>query len=129
MRLIAALGDEESVPLLLDLLHGRTTALRIPLLDAIGRIGGPVARLALREVAGGPAGEDRFVYRALAACAEPEDLPLFRAARKHPDGHVRMVCVDALGAMARPEDRVRIAAASADRAPAVAACARKWLTP
>jgi HEAT repeat protein len=128
VRLIAELRDEESVPLLLDLLHGRARGLRVVVLDAVGRIGGSVARGALRDMLETSDAADRFVYRAFAACAEPGDLSLLRAGLKHTDWHVRMVCLDAVGAKGGPEDRARMAVLCADPVPAVAGCARKWLT-
>jgi HEAT repeat protein len=126
VRLIGALRDTESIPLLIGVLQDAEPGLRVTVLAAMGRIGGPEARRTLRPLAASAAG-DRFVYRALAACAEPADLPLLREGLRHSDWHVRLVCLEALGSQGGLDDRARLAALCGDPVPPVAACAQKWL--
>jgi HEAT repeat protein len=125
--LVAALRDRASVPLLSHLLREGTPAFALPVLEALGRIGGDEARALLREVIERRAVGERFAYRALAACAEEADLSLLRSGLQHEDWHVRMVCLDGVGSKGGWDDTPRLAALCADPAPAVAARAREWM--
>lgn len=120
VRAFGSLGDREAVPLLLDDLDGG----RLPkplLVESLGRIGGPEARAALRELAGsGQEKISRLAYRALAACATEEDDTFFREAITHADWYVRLACTEVLGRFVRPENLAGLSRLAADPVPVVA---------
>ncbi len=75
------------------------------MIESLGRIGGPEARRALRELTGAEEPTlQRHAFRALATCAADEDETLFRDAAVHSDWLVRLACVDVLGRFSRPEN-------------------------
>jgi HEAT repeat protein len=120
LRAMGELGDRASVPVLLALAPARPE-LRLLALEALGRIGGPEARAALRAAArGSRGGEARAAYRALSQCAAEEDEALFRAAVTDPDWYVRLLCVEVLGRFARPENLNALARLAGDPMPSVA---------
>lgn len=121
LRAFGALGDREAVPVLVPCLRGRDD-LRQAALESLGRIGGPEARSALREAARGfgLAPEARAAYKALAACAGPEDGALFRGAADHPDWQVRLAAAEALSRFPGHENVALLARLAADTVPAVA---------
>lgn len=121
LRALGALGDREAVPVLVPCLRGRDD-LRQAALESLGRIGGPEARAALRDAARGfgLAPEARTAYKALAACAGPEDGALFRGAADHPDWQVRLAAAEALGRFPGHENVALLARLAADTVPAVA---------
>src|SRR5215203_802683 len=87
LRALGALGDRESIPLLARCLEERKD-LRAVALESLGRIGGPEARAALQGAATSSMAatpEARAVFRALAVCAGPSDVKVFRTAAGHPD--------------------------------------------
>jgi HEAT repeat protein len=126
IRSLGELGDRGSVPQLLALLSARPV-LRPVLLEALGHLGGESVREALRRAIA--AGEDRLAYRALAACHEAADLPLFRAAATHADWFVRHIAADILAGSSDPQDRVLLAQLVADPVAAVAQKALALLAP
>jgi HEAT repeat protein len=122
VRALGDLADRDSVPLLLRLLPG-AGALRPVLLESLGRIGGSEARESLREIArscteSGP--EARMAFRALAACAEPQDEEILREAAHHPDWYVRLTVIDGLSRATGAESQAALARLAADPVPAVA---------
>lgn len=126
LRTLGDLEDGEAVPLLLDLAARRSDLLLVAL-ESLGKIGGAAARAGLRAAAGPGASipEARVAFRALAACAVPEDAGLFLDAASHPDWYVRLAAIDAL---ARCERRVALAALTRLAADPVAAVAHRALT-
>jgi hypothetical protein len=121
VRVLGELADQEAVPALLGLLeHGGDLCAAV--LESLGRIGGAPAREALRRAvrafAEGP--EARIAWRALAACAGPQDGALLREAALHADWYVRLAAVDALARFDHPENVVLLARLAADPVPAVA---------
>jgi HEAT repeat protein len=121
LRALGELGDRASVPVLLALSAARPE-LKLLALEALGRIGGPEARAALRAAArGARGGEARAAYRALSVCAAEEDEALFRAAVTDPDWYVRLLCVEVLGRFGRPENLNALARLAGDPVPSVAA--------
>jgi HEAT repeat protein len=74
---------------------------------------------------GGP--DLRIAYKALAACHEAADLPLFREAAAHPDWFVRLTAAEVLGPSGSPEDALLLARLAADPAPLVAQRALAFL--
>jgi HEAT repeat protein len=62
----------------------------------------------------------RIAYRALAACHEAADVPLFRSAAAHPDWFVRLAAAEVLGLSGTPEDAALLARLVADPVPLVA---------
>ncbi len=121
VRAFGALGDRQAVPLILEELRGEGPLAKPLLVESLGRIGGPEARWALREMAGS---EDskvaRMAYGALAACATEEDDEFFREALGHPDWYVRLACTEVLGRFARPENLAGLTLLAADPVPVVA---------
>ena len=110
-RAFAELADGDAVPWLLEVLGTpgapATSAetpprpeLRPLVIESLGRIGGAAARRALAAAALDRTPESRLAYRALAACATVEEVPLFRAAITHPDWYVRLACAEVLGRFA-----------------------------
>jgi len=108
IRALGELGDRDSSPELIDL-AGRRHDLILILLEALGRIGGSAARETLRRVAlaGGP--DARIGFRALAACYEPAELPLFRDAAAHTDWFIRLAAAEVLARSSAAEDVGRLA--------------------
>ena len=94
VRLHGQLGDRESVPALIDLLHNGESALRPFVLRALAQLGGADALEALRELAGSDSGADRrHAFPALASCATEEDATRFLSAVSDEDWYVRFaVC-------------------------------------
>lgn len=121
LRAFGDLGDREAVPLLVRCLRERED-LRQAALESLGRIGGPEARAALRETARGLglAPEARAAYKALAACAGPEDGVVFRGAVDHPDWQVRLAAAEALARFSGHENVALLARLASDTVPAVA---------
>jgi HEAT repeat protein len=119
LRALGELGDRESIPLLLRLLE-KNPELRTLILETLGRIGGPAARMVLQTAARNEGPDVRTVYKALAACAVPGDDALFREAAAHPDWHVRLAAVDVLGRTRNPENTSVLARLAGDPVPAVA---------
>jgi HEAT repeat protein len=119
LRALGELGDRESIPLLLRLLEKKPD-LRTIILETLGRIGGPAARMVLQTAARNEGPDVRIVYKALAACAVPGDDVLFREAAAHPDWHVRLAAVDVLGRIRNPENSSVLARLAGDPVPAVA---------
>ncbi len=95
IRALGELGDRDSSPDLVRLV-GQRPDLTALLLEALGRIGGGAAREVLRRVAlaGGP--NARVGFKALAACHEEAELPLFRDAAAHGDWFVRLAAAEVL---------------------------------
>jgi HEAT repeat protein len=120
LRALGELGDRESVPALARFAESRPD-LRSAALEALGRIGGPEARAALRAAAlRGVEADVRSAYRALAACAAPEDGALFREAARHPDWAVRAAAIEVLGRFDHPENTATLARLAGDPVTAVA---------
>lgn len=117
IRSLGVLGDRASTPELLALLAARQD-LRPVLLEALGQLGGEPVRQALRNLV--TAEEERLAYRALAACHEAADLPLFRAAVAHPDWFVRHVAAGVLALSGDPRDQILMSQLVADPVAAVA---------
>ena len=117
-ELILAAGDfadRESVGALLRALGSSELGLRPLVVESLGRIGGPEARSALRDLtANAEPGLQRHAFRALATCAAEEDEELFRAAAAHPDWLVRLACADVLGRFSRPENMETLTRLAAD---------------
>ena len=122
IRALGALGDREAVSVLARFLEDTRGDLHTAALESLGRIGGWEARLALLGAmrALSPAPEARALYKALAACATPEDDALFRTAAGHPDWQVRLAAADVLGRSASAENMATLARLAADSVPAVA---------
>jgi len=125
LRAFAELADGDAVPWLLEVLETvaaprQRPELRPLVIESLGRIGGAAARRALAAAALDRTAESRLAYRALAACAEEEDAPLFRAAVTHSDWYVRLACAEVLGRFAAPQDVPALARLAADPVPAVA---------
>jgi len=120
IRALGALGDREAVPLLARCLE--RSDLRPAVLESLGRIGGTEARAALQSAAAslGAAPEARAAFKALAACAGPEDDTLFRTAAGHPDWHIRLTSVEVLGRSAHPANMATLTRLAGDPVPAVA---------
>jgi hypothetical protein len=108
IRALGELGDRDSGPELIRL-AGRRPDLTSVLLEALGRIGGAAAREVLRRVAlaGGP--DARIGFKALAACHEAAELPLFRDAAAHSDWFIRLAAAEVLARSAVAEDVGRLA--------------------
>jgi HEAT repeat protein len=122
---LADLRDPEAVPLFQRLLRERPH-LRPVALECLGKIGDGAARASLRQAInlgglGGTDAELRIAYRALAGCAEPGDVALFRAAASHPDWSIRLAAAEVLsGACAQPENLEILALLATDPVSAVA---------
>ncbi len=121
VRVLGELADGEAVPVLVRLL-APARDLRTAILESLGRIGGPEARQALREIVRSDCtgSEARIAYRALASCAGPGDDALLREAAVHPDWYVRLAVVDGLARFDHPEDVALLARLAADPVSAVA---------
>lgn len=115
VRTTGELGDRDSIPLLLGLLRDPAAKLVPVVLESLGRIGGPEARAALRDVAANadPAAA-RIAYKALSLCATEEDDAFFREALAHPDWYVRLACAEVLGRFSRPENLAALTQLAAD---------------
>jgi HEAT repeat protein len=127
IRTLGELGDRESVPELLTLLDGSTVNHFRPLIfEALGRIGGPEARRALRDVALSDNDKEvRLAYKSLAQCAAEEDDDFFREAATNPDWLVRLAAVEVLARYARSENLAAVSTLAADP---VAIVAQRALT-
>ena len=121
LRALGALGDRDAFPVLVRCLREREE-LRQAAVESLGRIGGPEARAALRETARGLglAPEARVAYKALAACAGPEDGALFRGAVDHPDWQVRLAAAEALARLPGQENVAMLTRLASDTVSAVA---------
>lgn len=119
IRALGELRDAASLPVLLRLAGDRRDLLPV-LMETLGNLGGAAARELLRAAAqaGGP--DARIAYRALAACRQPEDLPLFRAAAGHADWFVRLVAAQVLALSSAAGDAALLARLVADPVPSVA---------
>ncbi len=105
IRALGELGDADSVPLLVSFSETPQPGIQPLLIEALGRIGGPEARKALRAFAASENELDaRLAYRALAQCAAEEDDELFRAAASNADWCIRLAAVEALSRFSRPEN-------------------------
>ena len=115
IRTMGELGDRESIPILLRALN-EGPAMRQPvILETLGRIGGPEARMALREMADSGAPKlARIAYKALSLCATEEDNAFFRQAVTHQDWFVRLACAEVLGRFVRPENLTALGQLAAD---------------
>jgi HEAT repeat protein len=127
IRTVGELGDRDSVPELLALLDEPTRKHFRPLIfEALGRIGGPEARRALRKVAlSENEKEVRLGFKSLAQCAAEKDDAFFREAASHPDWLVRLAAVEVLARYARPENLTAVSGLAADP---VAIVAQRALT-
>jgi HEAT repeat protein len=113
VRALGELGDSAGMPDLLRLCEERPDLLSI-VLEALGRLGGTAARGMLRKVASAGGPDTRIAYKALAACHEAADVPLFRHAAAHPDWLIRLAAAEVLGLSAAPEDTALLARLAAD---------------
>jgi HEAT repeat protein len=128
VRAMGELGDRESVPTMVDLLHSQGVEFEPVILESLGRIGGPEVRQALREAAAdGGAERARIAYKALSLCATEDDDAFFRRAVDHSDWYVRLACADVLGRFQRPENLAALAQLAADPVPIVAQRALSFL--
>ena len=118
IRALGALGDGASAPELLRLLGSRPE-LRPVVLEALGELGGEPVRQVLRQAAAAAEPVDRLAYRALAACHEAADLPLFRAAAAHADWFVRHVAAGVLASSGDSRDQLLLSQLVADPVAAV----------
>ncbi len=128
VRALGALEDRESVPAFLALLEDETAPklLEPVVIESLGRIGGPEARKALRDLASSDNEVTaRLAYKALARCAAHEDDAFFRDAVAHPDWYVRLAAVEVLGRFVCPENLDALSRLAADP---VALVARRGLT-
>jgi HEAT repeat protein len=66
-----------------------------------------------------PAPEARALYKALAACAVPDDDALFRTAASHPDWQVRLAAIEVLGRHPTVENAAALARLAVDSVAAV----------
>ncbi|MEW6584862.1 MAG: HEAT repeat domain-containing protein [Nitrospirota bacterium] len=117
-KIIVALGelkDRDCLPILISHLGKVKPFAKVHILESLGRIGGPAARMALRNatLTLGPK-EARIAYKALSGCAVEEDLDFFRNALDHPDWYVRLSCTEVFGRYARPENVAVLAGLAAD---------------
>ena len=130
IRIVSEMNDRESVPLLVKLIERGDHKLMPFLLSALGAMGGNQARKTLRDMTNSEAaneGEVRLAYQALAECATPDDVDLFRDAVHHADWSVRLASADVLGRIAAKEDVTALAALAADPVSVVAQAARPYL--
>lgn len=127
LRLLGRLGDRVSLPLLDAIARAGRPDLRPFAIGALGAIGGPDARAALRELTARGGSTDRFAFRALAECWADEDLETFRHGATHGDWHVRMTVADVLGRAGARADLAILGRLAADAVPAVADRARGHL--
>jgi len=123
IRLVGRLRDEESVPLLVDIIRGGNEELIPFALAALGTTGGDAARGVLRRYCTADWEWTRYAYRAFAECAAPTDLGPFRAGVDHDDWHVRMTCASVLRKADHAADMTRLAVLSADPVAAVVTAA------
>jgi HEAT repeat protein len=119
VRALGELEDDASAPLLLRLCDERRDLLPV-VLEALGRLGGTAVRAALRGVVRSGGTDARIAYKALAACHEAADVPLFRKAAAHPDWFVRLAAAEVLGLSGTAEDAALLARLVADPVPLVA---------
>ncbi|MDH3253873.1 MAG: HEAT repeat domain-containing protein [Acidobacteriota bacterium] len=116
IRALGELRDRESVSALLALLKNQSERHFRPLIvESLGRIGGPEARLALRDIARSGHDKDvRIGYKSLAQCASEEDDSFFLEAASHPDWLVRLSSVEVLSRNARSENLAALSELAAD---------------
>ena len=120
IRALGEIEDKESIPLLLDAMTRATPLDRAFVIEALGRIGGPEARAALRKETASPEGKDaRVAFMALSSCAIAEDVPLFKGVAAHPDWLVRLSAAEVLGRFPSPENRSLLTMLSSDPASVV----------
>ncbi|MDJ0766833.1 MAG: HEAT repeat domain-containing protein [Myxococcota bacterium] len=128
IRVVETLGDAESVPILTSLLDRNEPRLQPFLFGALGKLGGPEARAALKDAT---KSEDqqwrRFAFRALADCFSDEEEGVFRDGSDDDDWHIRLVSAQVLGRIGSPGDLAILARLAADPVSAVAQCARSTL--
>jgi HEAT repeat protein len=128
IRAMGELGDRESVPIMVEILHSGRVEFEPVILESLGRIGGPEVRQALREAASTEdAGRARIAYKALSLCATEDDDAFFRQAVNHNDWYIRLACADVLGRFQRPENLAVLAQLAADPVPIVAQRALSFL--
>ncbi len=114
VRVVGELRDPESLPALVELLEAGEPGFAPLVLEALGQIGGPEARLVLRRWLTNQRAEPRIAYRALSLCAVEEDDAIFRSAVGHADWYVRLACVEVLGRFGRPENLAALSQLAAD---------------
>jgi len=114
VRAMGEFGDRESVPTLGEILNSDANPLIPIVLESLGRIGGPEARAAIREVIFNGKCEPRLGLRALSLCAIEEDDAVFRGAVGHADWYVRLTCAEVLGRFTRPENLAALSQLAAD---------------
>ncbi|MBN2383559.1 HEAT repeat domain-containing protein [bacterium] len=129
IRAVGELADRKSIPILLHLLPHVEPLVRAIIIESLGRIGGPEARLALRELAqGDTATEERIAFHALSQCAVEEDIEFFVAATKHPDWMVRFAAVEVLGRYPNPTSIHALETLTSDPTAIIARRAISFLT-
>jgi HEAT repeat protein len=109
------LKDRDCLPFLISHLGEVKPFAKVHILESLGRIGGPEARMALRAATltlGSK--EARIAFKALSRCAIEEDLDFFRDALDHPDWYVRLSCAEVFGRYPRPENISVLAGLAAD---------------
>lgn len=116
IRAVGRLRDHESIEVILPICDQPDHAILRPVvIESLGRIGGPQARQALRDLAQGSGGIDsRLAYHALARCASEEDDECFREAAGSSDWYVRLAAVEALARFSRPANLRALAQLAAD---------------
>jgi HEAT repeat protein len=127
VRAVGELRDQDSVPVLISLVDSSSPRLRPLIFESLGRIGGPEARLALRQAIAQDSCDPRIAYRALSLCAIEEDDAIFRQAVGHSDWYVRLACAEVLGRFLRPENLAALSQLAADPAAIVSQRALSFL--
>jgi HEAT repeat protein len=128
VRLVAALGDRESVDLLGQLVETGDEDLLPFILRALGELGGPKSRRVLRQfTASDHLQHQRLGYKSLSLCYRKQDLPRFREGVAHDDWYIRLVCTDVLGAVGHEADWMRLSQLAGDPIAVVSERARVWL--
>jgi HEAT repeat protein len=121
VRVVGELEDRDAVSILIRLRPTTTSLARALITEALGRIGGPEARQALAHLAvSSPPDEARLAYRALASCAETDDVELFLSSVANPDWMVRLAAADVLGRFPGTECLLALGLLTADPSKAVA---------
>jgi len=115
VRAVGELRDTSSVPVLIELLQGERPQLMPLIVESLGKIGGPEARMALREIADSDnAFLSKTAFKALSECAIQEDDEFFRNSVAHSDWYVRLACAEVLGRYRRPENLEGLTQLAAD---------------